>query len=70
MYALILIIYIQSAQSLTPQVARFEISPRLGLTAKACKDAGQLLRGALVAETNPARQYAWQDYQCIKLEGL
>ena len=70
MYALILIIYIQGAQSLTPQVARFEISPRLGLTAKSCKDAGQLLRGPLLAETDPARQYAWQDYQCVQLKGM
>lgn len=23
-----------------------------------------------VAETDPVRQYAWQDYQCVKLEGL
>lgn len=70
MYALILIVFIQSSSSLTPQLSRLDISSRPELTARACDDAGQLLRGPLLAETDLARQYAWQDYQCVKLEGL
>lgn len=70
MYAMIRIICIQSAFMLTPQVDRLEISPQRLESAQACDDAGQLLRGPLLAETDPARQYAWQDYQCVKLEGL
>lgn len=67
-WALIFVIYTQSAQSLTPRIERLEISPqRLGST-QACDDAGQLLRGPLLAETDPARQYAWQDYQCVLLK--
>lgn len=69
-WALILIIYVQGAQALTPHIDRLEISPQRLESAKACDDAGQLLRGPLVAETDPARQYAWQDYQCVKLEGI
>lgn len=70
MYALILVIYIQGAQQLTPYVDRLEIAPQRLESAQACDYAGQLLRGALDAETDPARQYAWQDYQCVKLGGL
>ena len=69
-WALIFVIYIQSAVSLTPQIGRLEISPQRLESAQACDDAGQLLRGAIGAETDPARQYAWQDYQCVKLEGV
>jgi len=69
-WALVLFVYVQGAQTLDPQLSRLDISPRPELTAKACDDAGQLLRGPLLAETDPARQYVWQDYQCIKLEGL
>lgn len=68
MYALILIIYIQGAQMLLPQVDRLEISPQRLESAQACDDAGQLLRGPLAAETDPARQYAWQDYKCVLLK--
>lgn len=70
MYALILIIYIQSAVSLTPRIDRLEISPQRIESAQACDDTGQLLRGPLMAETDPALQYAWQDYQCVQLKGL
>ena len=63
-------IYTQSALSLTPHIDRLEISPHRLESAQACDDAGQLLRGPLLAETDPARQYAWQDYKCVKLEGL
>ena len=69
-WALILVIYTQSAQSLAPHIDRLEISLQRMESAQACDDAGQLLRGPLMAETDPARQYAWQDYQCVKLEGL
>lgn len=67
-YALILIIYTQGAQSLDTVVSRIDAAPYV--SAKACDDAGQLLSGALEAETDPARQYAWQDYKCVKLEGM
>lgn len=70
MYALILIIYIQSALSLTPRIDRLEISPQRMESAQACDGFGQMLSGPLIAETDPARQYAWQDYQCVQLEGL
>lgn len=70
MYALILIIYIQSAVSLTPHIDRLEISPQRMESAQACDDAGQLLRGPLMAETDHARQYAWQDYQCVQLKEM
>lgn len=70
MYALILIVFIQSANSLTPQQERIEAAPKAMPTLQACHDAGQLLRGPLPDETDPARQYAWQDYKCVKLEGM
>lgn len=69
-WALIFVIYTQGAQSLMPRIERLEISPQRMESAQACDDAGQLLRGPLMAETDPVRQYAWQDYQCVKLEGL
>lgn len=70
MYALILIIYLQGAQQLTPHIDRLGILPQRLESEQACETKGQLLRGPLPAETDPARQYAWQDYQCVKLEGL
>jgi len=69
-WALILVIYTQGGQSLTPRIDRLEISPQRLESAQACDTAGQLLLGPLLAETDPARQYAWQDYQCVKLEGM
>lgn len=69
-WALIFVIYTQSALSLTPQIDRLEISPQHLESAKACDDAGQLLRGPLLAETDPARQYAWQDCQCVQLKEM
>lgn len=69
-WALVLFVYVQGAQAIDPQLLRLDISPRPELTAKACEAAGQLLRGPLLAETDPARQYAWQDYQCVQLKGL
>lgn len=70
MYALILIIYIQSAQSLTPNIDRLAISPQRLESEQACETAGKLLIGPLLDETEPTRQYAWQDYQCVALEGV
>lgn len=67
-WALILVIYTQGAHSLTPRIERLEISPQRMESAQACDDAGQMLRGPLLAETDPARQYAWQDYQCVLLK--
>lgn len=67
-WALILIIYIQGAQSLMPQVDRLEILPQRLESLQACDDAGQLLRGAIAAETDPARQYAWRGHQCVELK--
>ena len=69
-WALIFVIHTQGAQSLTPHIERLEISPHRMESAKACDDTGQLLRGPLMEETDPVQQYAWQDYQCVKLEGL
>lgn len=69
-WALIFVIYTQGVQSLTPRIERLEISPQRLESAQACDDAGQLLRGPLLDETDPARQYAWQDFQCVKLERL
>ena len=69
-WALIFVVYTQGAQSLTPHIDRLEISPQRMESAQACDAAGQLLRGPLMEETDPVRQYAWQDYQCVKLEGL
>ena len=70
MYALILNVFIQSSNSLAPQQERIDVAPKAMESFRACDDAGQLLRGPLMAETDPARQYAWQDYQCVKLEGM
>jgi hypothetical protein len=67
-WALIFVIYTQSAQSLAPHIDRLEISPQRMESAQACDAAGQLLRGPLLAETDPARQYSWQDYQCVLLK--
>ncbi len=69
-WALIFVIYTQSALSLAPHIDRLEISPQRMESAQACDTAGQLLRGPLMAETDPVRQYAWQDYQCVELEGV
>lgn len=69
-WALIFVIYTQGVQSLTPRIERLEISPQRMESAQACDTAGQLLRGPLMAETDPALQYAWQDYQCVQLKGL
>lgn len=69
-WALIFVVYTQGAQSLAPHIDRLEISPQRLESAQACDDAGQLLRGPLLDETDPARQYAWQDFQCVKLERL
>lgn len=68
MYALIFIIYAQGAQSLTPHIDRLEISPQRLESAQACDDAGQLLLGPLMAETDPARRYAWRGHQCVELK--
>lgn len=70
MYILILIIYIQSAQSSQPQLTRFASSPKTQMSAEDCDTAGKLLQGALLEETDPARQFAWQGYQCSKVEGV
>jgi hypothetical protein len=70
MYALILIVFIQSSSGLTARQERIDAAPKATESFRACDDAGQMLRGPLMAETDPARQYAWQDYQCVKLEGL
>lgn len=70
MYALILIVFIQSANSLTQQQERIDAAPKAMPSLQACDTAGQLLRGPLLAETDPVRQYAWQDYQCVQLKGV
>lgn len=70
MYALILIVFIQSSNSLTPQQERIDAAPKAMPSLQACEDAGQMLRGAIAAETDPARQFAWQDYQCVQLKGM
>lgn len=67
-WALIFVIYIQGAQSLTPHVDRLEIAPQRLESAQACETAGKLLSGPLLAETDPARQYAWRGYQCVGLK--
>jgi len=69
-WALIFVIYLQGAQQLTPHIDRLAISPQRLESAQACDTMGQLLRGPLLAETDPARQYAWQDYQCVQLKGM
>lgn len=67
-WALILVIYIQGTQSLTPHVDRLEIAPQRLESAQACETAGKLLSGPLLAETDPARQYAWRGHQCVELK--
>lgn len=67
-WALIFVIHTQGALQLTPHIDRLEISPQRLESAQACETAGKLLSGPLMAETDPARQYAWQDYQCVLLK--
>lgn len=69
-WALIFFIYTQGAQQLTPQIDRLGILPQRMESEQACETKGQLLRGPLLAETDPARQYAWQDCQCVQLKGM
>ena len=69
-WALIFVIYTQGAQSLMPQIDRLEISPQRLESEKACETLGKLLSGPLLGETDPARQYAWQDYQCVQLKEM
>lgn len=69
-WALIFVIYTQGAVSLTPHIDRLAISPQRLESEQSCETAGQKLRGPLMAETDPARQYAWQDYQCVQLKGI
>lgn len=69
-WALIFVIYIQSSVSLTPYNDRLEISPKRLESEQACETLGKLLQGPLLAETDPARQYAWQGYYCARIEVL
>lgn len=67
-WALILVIHVQGAQSTMPQIERLGISPQRLESFEACETKGKLLSGYLADETDPARQYAWQDYQCVLLK--
>jgi hypothetical protein len=71
MYALIFLVFVQGAQSLTPVLTRFELEPgALGQpfkTLDACRKAGSLLVGPVFQETDPAVQYVWRDFVCKKV---
>lgn len=67
MWALILIVYVQSAQSLDVNLLRYDIVNEPKFSQQICDDAGQLLRGPVLSETDPNTKYVWQDYKCVDM---
>lgn len=68
LYALILVVYVQGASSLDPYIARFDVVNTPQVNLEACNISGQLLIGAIAAETDSVTQYTWQDFKCVSLE--
>lgn len=68
LYALILVVYVQGASSLDPYIARFDVVVYPQVSLEACNNSGQLLVGAIVAETDSNVKYTWQDFKCVSLE--
>lgn len=71
MYALIFLVFIQSAQSLTPVLDHVEFEPgelrKPFKTLAACRKAAENLIGPVFAETDPDVQYVWRDFTCEKI---
>lgn len=73
MYAIILYIWIQSANSLTPYIDRFELvkdadgKTKPIATLAQCRKLTDGLNTHRPAETDPNRQYVWQEADCKKL---
>lgn len=67
MWALVLMIYLQSAQSLDVSLLRYDIVNEPKFSQEICEDAGQILRGPLLSETDPSFQYVWQDFKCVDM---
>lgn len=67
MWALILIIYMQSAQSLDQSFLRYGIVSEQKYSEQICNDEGKLLIGPILAETDPSVQFVWQGYKCVDM---
>ncbi len=64
MFALILMVWAQGAQSIEPRLIRYDIAPAPFASEQACKVAAELTLGPIIVETN-AQQYVWRDAACV-----
>lgn len=73
MYAIVLYIWIQTAQSLTPYIDRFEFvkdaegKTKPIATLAQCKKIVTDYNHYRPAETDPNKEYVWQEAECKKL---
>lgn len=65
MFALILLVWLQGAQSLTPVLVRVEIQSAPFTSITECHTIGLPLTGPVLEETDPAKQYVWRDMVCV-----
>lgn len=73
MYAIILYIWIQSAQSLTPYIDRIELVKDVDnktkpiATLALCRKAADGMNTHRPTETDPNKEYVWQEADCKKI---